>query len=341
MSDFYRSEPAVQGEAYAALARAALAHWSMEDAELQLLKMRENAVFSVSTGTGQRYAMRIHRAGYHSDDALLSELQWMTALDAEGIHTPRIIPSAAGELFERVRVDEVPESRQVDMLAWIDGRPLGSLEAGVVGELHELVENYRLLGNIAARLHNQGENWQLPAGFTRHAWDLEGLVGEQPFWGRFWENESLDDGQRELVLKGRELVRAGLQDFGQGPDRYGLIHADFLPENLMVSGDDIKLIDFDDSGYGWYLFELATSLFVHLGQDHFDEVCAALVEGYRSQRALPDEHLDYLPVFLLARALTYLGWMHTREATDTISELAPLIITAATELAEQLLAAHE
>ena len=29
----------------------------------------------------------------------------------------------------------------------------------------------------------------------------------------------------------------------------------------MVQGDRIKLIDFDDAGFGWHLFELATALY--------------------------------------------------------------------------------
>ena len=116
-----------------------------------------------------------------------------------------------------------------------------------------------------------------------------------------------------------------------------MIHADFLPENLMVKGDDIQLIDFDDSGFGWHLFEFATSLFFDLGEDYFDEVFAAMVRGYRKHRELPDAHLELMPVFFMARAFTYLGWMHTRSETETAQQMAPVIIEGACELAESLL----
>jgi Ser/Thr protein kinase RdoA (MazF antagonist) len=65
--DFYELTPAEQGERVAALARNALRSWGLEAQELALLKYRENAVFRVTAGDGRRYAIRVHRAGYHSD----------------------------------------------------------------------------------------------------------------------------------------------------------------------------------------------------------------------------------------------------------------------------------
>ena len=341
MHEFYEKQPASQARAYEALAHRALQQWGIENASLELLKMRENAVFSVCQADGPMYALRIHRAGYHSNNELRSELQWMAALDANGIRTPEVIPTSSGELFDTVAIDEVPEPRQVDLLAWIDGEPMGSIEEGVDGDLAELVSNYRRIGMMAGSLHNLSSCWELPEGFTRHHWDIDGLLGEQPVWGRFWENERLTPDQKDLILQAREIVRRQLQAFGKTEENYGLIHADFLPENLMIDGDEIKLIDFDDSGFGWYLFELATSLFVHLGEDHFDAVLTALVEGYRSQRELPDEHLAYLPVFFMARLFTYLGWLHTREVTDSTEEMAPIIVGAAVAIATDLVASVE
>ena len=55
-------------------------------------------------------------------------------------------------------------------------------------------------------------------------------------------------------------------------------------------------------------------------------------------RELPDEDLEYLPVFLMARLFTYLGWLHTREATDTTEEMAPIIVEAAVAIANDLVA---
>lgn len=67
------------------VARRALAAWPVEASHLTLIKHRENTVYRVDTAKGERYALRLHRQGYHSDAALRSELQWIDALSRSGI----------------------------------------------------------------------------------------------------------------------------------------------------------------------------------------------------------------------------------------------------------------
>ncbi|MDJ0917004.1 MAG: phosphotransferase [Woeseiaceae bacterium] len=336
MNDFYSLSSADQGRAYELLAGAALHRWGINEAKLTLIKMRENAVFGVEQPGGEKFALRIHRAGYHSDAELRSELQWMAALDAAGISTPAVQPTLTGELFDTVSIASVPEPRQVDLLAWIDGEAMGTIEEGIEASANDIAVNYRKLGKLAGRLHRFSSEWAVPEGFTRHHWDVEGLVGEQPVWGRFWENERLTGEERGLIAEAREIIRAQLIEFGRSERNYGLIHADFLPENVVIEGDNPQLIDFDDAGYGWFMFELATSLFVLLGEPHFDEALGAYVEGYRSEHELPDEDLAYLPFFIMARLFTYLGWMHTRGVTEEMEDIAAVIIEAAVAVASDI-----
>ena len=44
-----------------------------------------------------------------------------------------------------------------------------------------------------------------------------------------------------------------------------------------------------------------------------------------------------VPLFFLARGLTYVAWVHTRHETETAKELTPMLLTAACELAEEYL----
>ncbi len=337
MSEFYQLTPRKQGERMRGLAVEALRLWNIADADLELLKFRENAVFSVATKSAERYALRIHRYGYHTDAELRSELQWIQALDAEGIDVPPIVPSISGKLFEVVHSFGVPEPRQVDMLGWVDGQQLGSVEGGLEAGRESLQETHFIVGELAARLHDQATAWELPPGFTRHAWDADGIAGEKPFWGRFWELEALAPGERHLLERTRDRLRQDLLAYGKAPEGYSLIHADFAPENLLVDGDRVRLLDFDDAGFGWHLFEIVTSLYFHLGEEYYETVRNAVIEGYRSVRPLPDEQLEHLPLFLLARGVTYLGWVHTRKETETARQLTPMLIEAACTLAEEYL----
>ncbi|WAC57731.1 phosphotransferase enzyme family protein [Gordonia sp. SL306] len=337
MPDFDALSIDAQGAALARLAGVAAQSWDLGgQPEITLLKCRENAVFRIDAAD-TTLVMRVHRAGYHSADALESELQWMTELRRSGIATPEVVPNSRGRLFELVACDEVPEPRLVDVLSWVAGEPLGSLEEGIAagdGTRKSFFETGRLM----ARLHNHAQSWQRPKDFTRHAWDVEGLLGDRPLWGRFWELDALDAGQRDVVLAAREQAAAELAEFGTGDDRYGLIHADFLPENLLVADGTIALIDFDDAGFGWHLFDIATSLFVVADSPDFDGILGAFTSGYRAERHLPDEHLARLPLFFLLRGLTYLGWLHTRSETETAQQLTPEMVAAVSGLATEYLA---
>jgi Ser/Thr protein kinase RdoA (MazF antagonist) len=139
-------------------------------------------------------------------------------------------------------------------------------------------------------------------------------------------------------MRVRFSIAEDLAHYGAHPDRYGLIHADLVPENLLVDGDRICVIDFDDAGFGWHLFELATSLYFIAGESVYPAAREALIRGYRTERALSDETLERLPLFLAARGTTYLGWVHTRPGSDTARELTPFLIERACAAAEEYLA---
>lgn len=339
MTDFYKLSGQAQCKKLALLAEAAVDQWNLSVESLELIKHRENAVYKLTTKEGIRYAIRVHRANYHSDVALNSEIQWMEALRCEAnVITPEFVKAPKGEYFLVVSHEEVPEPRQVDILEWVDGEAMGSIENGITNHALSLTDSFSLIGEIAAKCHNHSSSWQLPKGFSRQAWDLDGLVGENPVWGRFWELEVLSAAEVKTMIQVHGKLREILTEFGQSSDRYSLIHCDLLPENLLHCGNHYKLIDFDDSGFGWHLFDLATSLFFHLGEDYFDDIVAAWVEGYRKHRELSDEHLAMLPVFLMARGTTYLGWAHTRKETDDAKELTPMVKEGVLALAEHFLA---
>jgi Ser/Thr protein kinase RdoA (MazF antagonist) len=321
-----------------ALALIALRDWDLEVARLVPIKVRENAVFRIDLADGGRAVLRVHRGGYHSDAELHSEFVWMRALEAAGIPVPRVIRSRHGRDFEVITTAAISGARQIDVFEWIDGRQLGSVESGVSGEGAAIAAQYHMIGAIAARMHNQSAGWQCPTGFRRHAWDAAGLVGEQPFWGRCWELDALTPGQKSLLTRARAQIARELAAFGTKPDRYGLIHADLVPENLLVDGHRVQVIDFDDAGFGWHLFELATSLYFITGDSIYPIARDALIRGYRSERELPEQTLARLPLFLAARGTTYLGWVHTRRGSDTARELTPFLAERACAVAEEYFA---
>jgi acetylornithine/succinyldiaminopimelate/putrescine aminotransferase/Ser/Thr protein kinase RdoA (MazF antagonist) len=331
-------EDAPHMQAIRALVLRGLKQWGIQDAEVKLLKHRENSVFKVTLKDGTNYAFRVHREDYHNKAELLSEITWMKALNESGIPTPAILPAQNGEMVVSVTHPDVTAPRLCTILEWVEGTLFDDLGRVEKGMQKELEERYFKLGGIAGKLHNQSANWQIPEGFVRHAWDKEGLLGETPFWGRFWEHPVVTPEQCNLMGKARIVLSGMLDQLGKGRDVYGLIHADFLPENVLVDGDKLNLIDFDDCGYGYFLFEMATSLFPHINQPFFDELTDAYVKGYRTERTLSDEHVELLPAFIMLRGFTYLGWLESRrDSMKNADLLAKEIATGISEFIPELL----
>jgi Ser/Thr protein kinase RdoA (MazF antagonist) len=286
---------------------ACLEIWGLTGAACEFVAGRENQVYRIRCETGD-FALRFKRPGYREREELASELYWLDAMERAGLHVPRPLASRNGRLLERV------ETFFVDVVSWLPGTPLGKSRQPL--DLDNRQGIFRAIGAEMARLHDACDTWTLPQGFKRCQWDIDGLVGEQPVWGRFWENPTLPDETRQLFLRFRQLARERLAELSPGLD-YGLIHADLVRENVLIDGKTIQLIDFDDGGFGYRLFDLATLLLKNMAEPDYDDLKAALIAGYTDRRTL---NLTGLDIFMTIRALSYVGWIVPRihEAGGTL-----------------------
>lgn len=335
--NFYDAAPDEQVRRLAGLAEAALPQWGLEGAAITQVAYRENMTFRVDGGDRGVFALRVHQGNYHTDAQIQSELDLMTYLDGEGVRTPRVVPTQSGSLFTTVSADGVTEPRQCDLFEWIEGKPLRTT-GQPIGEIAPLAEAYAEVGRLAARIYNATEKWQRPAGFDRPAWDAEGICGVNGILGDFRRLEGATDAQMRLMLDVSDKLTDVLADFGQSPDRYGLSHGDFLAENIFVCEDGIRLLDFDDAGDSWHLFDIATALFDLLGTPAYDPCFAAIVSGYREHRDLPDDHLIMLPAFFLGRLLSYVGWCAKKPHMPLSSFIKPLLLATVEQQAPAFLA---
>ena len=275
----------------------ALAAWGLKPHTSTLVAQRENWVYRIETER-ETLALRIHRPGLRSQAMLRSELQWTAWLAEQGLHLPCPRAHREGDVLMHL------EGAWVDVLSWIPGQPLG--QDGVLAALDDPESAFYSLGMAMAHLHAASDRWTPPADFTRHAWDAQGLLGEAPLWGPFWQHPGLTAQEARRLQQAREHALTRLLNH-QGD--YGLIHADLVPENVILAQDRVQMIDFDDGGWGYRLFDLATSMNradrampdVRLGQ--------ALCQGYVAVRSID---LSDLPLFRALRSFTYLGWIVSR-----------------------------
>ena len=284
-----------------ALAEAAVAKWPVTPFRVELSAHRENAVFRVDAEQGV-YALRLHRRDYRTDVELQSEMQFMAALAENGIAVPRPLQSRTSNIVENIK------GKQASMLTWLSGQPLG--KTGVALNIPDRSETFGRLGKLIAQMHNASDKWRRPSTFQRQSWNIDGLFGESPQWGRFWDNPRLTSQQHETLTAVRNRLR---RDLSSEPFDTGLIHADLVSENILFDRSELRIIDFDDSGYGFRLQDLATALVKHEAEPDFESLKQALVMGYQTLRPLDVVNID---LFLFIRHLTYVGWVVPRMTDD-------------------------
>ena len=295
---------------YATAVADALAEFPVTARSVELLHVSENLTWRVTDETGQRYVLRLHRPGYHTLEELISERCWIRALRQAGIRVPQGILTRAGQEYATVRAPAVGEVRHAGLAHWTDGEVLEHLlttRAATLDDPRSLDQWFVQLGGLMAELHDQASKWTPPCGFARHSLDADGLMGEQPFWGRFWEHPSLTVAQSALLAQARSRLHRELSALGRTGDSYSVIHADLHSGNLLVNGQTLAVIDFDDAGFGWYLYDLAVALRPYQDQPLFGPIRDAVLRGYRSRRPLTDEAAALIPMFLLIRRLASVG----------------------------------
>ena len=269
----------------------------------RLIRDRENHVYEMQTPLG-RAALRLHRAGYQEPPAIRSELWWCAALAKAGLPVPAALPDREGHLLVRLA-----DGRHASAIAWIEGEALGEAAKPFDRPLAQVLGLYHALGALLARVHRATDALALPPEFTRPRWDRDGLVGDDPLWGRFWEHPAASPEQRATLIRARDALRERLVG------EIGLIHADVLRENVLVNDRSVSLIDFDDSGFGFRLHDLGTALVQTVQHPEHPQLRDALMDGYGTRDR------EMVEAFVLARTLASVGWTMPRlHASDPIHQ---------------------
>ena len=320
------------------IAAAAVARYDFSpDTNVELLNVSENETYRVHDPvTGTTAALRVHRLGYHPPGAIASELAWLDALREEaGVRTPRVLPTLDGQ-----RVITVPDPnggpvRDCVLFEFLPGREPAE---------DDLITDFEPLGALTARMHQHARRWQRPAGFVRFHWDADAAFGTPAGpgrWGDWRASPGIGPAEAEVLERLEKTLRARLRRFGCGPERYGLIHADLRLANLLVADDrQVSVIDFDDCGFGWYLYDLGAALSFVEHHPEVPEVIDAWAAGYRSVAPLTAEDEAELWTFVLVRRLLLVAWIGSHSDVDIAAELGAGYSQGSCALAERYLSSR-
>lgn len=311
-------------------ARAALsAYGRAADTELRLLSLSENATYLV--GGDEPFVLRVHRPDYHSRQAIESELAWMSALRHQtSVRTPELVTARSGEKVVTAAVGD--RTLHVDAVSHI---------AGCTAEDATDIVGFAELGELAAQMHEHALAWPQPSGFTRFRWDVDTMVGPAGRWGDWRAAAGLTPAEQETIERALSVLAQRLDEFGTGPDRFGLVHADLRLANLMVDpntpGSGITVIDFDDCGWSWHLADLGAVVSFIEDTPVAETIVEQWLRGYQNVRTLPGDHQALISTFVMLRRIQLTAWIASHADADAATTIGTEFVSGTAQLAQRYL----
>lgn len=296
------------------------------DYQVKVLKYSENITFLVTEpAIHRKRVFRVNRPDYHDMEELKGEILWMQEVSQQtDLILPKVYAGFDGEYIQSFEQDGV--SYTGIMISFLEGKIVGELE----GE--ELNQQMIEIGKILAKLHLQSQNRNKKVVIKRSSWGINDFFAENARWGTWRDNKKLTEEQIVLLEQIENIIIERLNQYGMDEDRYGLIHADLHCSNIIVNNGISQVFDFDDSGYGWYLYDFGCSLVEYANPK---ELLNYMVIGYESVRKLTEEDKELLNLFVLLRKIVRLAWIAGHSDNDTVKGIKEEYYAETFKMAEE------
>ena len=324
-------KPQDQNQILEKLAYQSHLHYDLpQNSTIQLLNLSENATFLISNPRANfKSILRIHRPGYHSDQAIESEIHWLLDLqNHDHITIAKPIPGRNGKYLQILSIPDPPETRRAVMFEFLPGKEPDAND----------LNSFEKLGTVTAHLHLHAQSWDKAPSINRHTWDLHTMFfSEKPTWGRWQDGLGVTAERGSILARLADKIAAEISNYGKNNNNFGLIHADLRLANLLLDGENVKVIDFDDCGFSWYLYDLATALSFIEDQPQIPQLISAWLKGYEKIKPLHREEKEIIPFLIMARRLLLLAWVGSHQEAPFPRQLGEGFTISTCRLAEKFL----
>jgi Ser/Thr protein kinase RdoA (MazF antagonist) len=303
------------------VAERALKAYPLEVERIELLRYILNIEFLVHArpasqpDTVKKYVLRINAPNFNARAEIASELEWLNAIVRDTkLTVPVPVRTVSGSWVETVDHPALGIFRHCVLFEY--------LPAVAVGDT--ITPNkMEFLGAMIGLIHKHGTIFQLPHGFIRKHWDLEGLRGEMLDVPITQSLAALSAEERDVLNKAEKIVAEAMAELGTSPQVYGLIHGDLHLKSLLFSPDGRPVvIDFDTCGYGYYIYDLAVAIWNLFNRADYTSLRDALLTGYRKVRFLSEKEESYITHFVAGRLMIQILIWAPRRRFSTLNETA-------------------
>lgn len=292
--DFFDRTSDKQVESFTNCAREMLVGYGLNDVEVQCINYEFNATFSVVTGSGDKYALRININSTRTLMNIQGEIEFVNFISkTPGIKVARPVANKDESFISSILHAESGRIFHGVLYTWLEGEVIGD---------EPTHEQLMTLGAAMAKLHQCSrqfeisEKAELPT-FSHWLWGTDDFL--------LSSKSQLTTEQFTAIEQAIEIIEADTRDlFAANPTQ--VIHGDLHGWNLMWHEGELFIFDFDDSGFGIAHQDLAITLY-YLDTPEQD---AAVLEGYRTVCELPDYTKAQMDSLLLQRRLVLLNYLY-------------------------------
>lgn len=215
-----------------------------------LISESDNLIYKIFENSSQRtLILRQQKFKRFTDVEYLEELHFINFLNRQTRknYDKFVVPQLIGYDYG-IRSTKHKKNRVV-LTEFLNGKVL---EAGVASK------NASHLGRAIKNLHRSG------ALFTfkrRRLWDAMGLCGAKSTFGSMHSIRAINVKDRRIIADYQKIVFHFLESIQRDhPKQLGAIHGDIHLNNILSikKTSQLGLIDFDDTGFGFYFYDLAT-----------------------------------------------------------------------------------
>jgi Ser/Thr protein kinase RdoA (MazF antagonist) len=103
---------------------------------------------------------------------------------------------------------------------------------------------------------------------------------------------------------------------------------------LLIEKASVKVIDFDDCGFGWYMYDAATPVSFYEHEPQVPGLIESWKTGYRRVRPLSREDEAEIPTFVMLRRLLLVAWIGSHHETDLAKSMGLTYTNGTMELCE-------
>ncbi|MEN1986057.1 phosphotransferase enzyme family protein [Paenibacillus hubeiensis] len=274
--------------------------FGLEGYEFLLIQGHQGGRNVVYTCEKEGFDPRILRIAFLPDrsrEDFLGEVEYIRYLFEHGGSVSNVVSSKKGNLLEEVTYDD--HTFFICLFMKAKGKMLVENHYQY-REGAPITEYYYNCGKVLGKLHHISKGYA-PVHRRHHFFDK---------YNAAYIDKRVPESFTLLKEKMVELL-ASLNELDTNRETFGVIHFDFNDGNYSIDFDtgQITVYDFDNSCFGWYMYDLA-DLWTHgVGWIQFepdatkrkqfmDDYFETVLAGYRSETAIDDSMLEKLPLFI-------------------------------------------